>query len=230
MQNSNTDIGIGWPPTISASAHPSSGNHHMFQRRHRPLDSTSSSGSSGSSPGSRCSPSFTLALALSLSLAFPLALALALALPLSFTLALSLGLTSLDRGRHRDIVFGVTLVHEVSGVCLVWLVSVPLMARIQDSKLTEDSIAIITGLHDFNGGSHPALGAHVVLSEEMGRGDGAQHEGGDGRGAEGGEWAVHGDGFVDVVCCCVLFCRLGVEPDGDSSVWCGDEVLAGKLD
>lgn len=217
MQNSNTGIGIGWPSTISASVHPSSGNHHMFQRRHRPLDSASSSGSSGSSPGSRCSPSFTLALALSLALAF--SLALPLALPLSFTLALSLGLTSLDRGRHRDIVFGVTLVHEVSGVCLVWLVSVPLMATIQGSKLTEDSIAIVTGLHDFNGGSHPALGAHVVLSEEMGRGDGAQHEGGDGRGAEGGEWAVHGDGFVDVVCCCVLFCRLGVEPDGDSRVW-----------
>lgn len=69
------------------------------------------------------------------------------------------------------------------------------MATMQGSKLTEDSVAIITGLHDFGGGSHPALGAHVVLSEEMGRGDGPQHEGGDGRGTEGGEWAVHGDGF-----------------------------------
>lgn len=66
----------------------------------------------------------------------------------------------------------------------------------QGSKLTEDSVAIITGLHDFGGGSHPALGAHVVLSEEMGRGNGPQHEGGDGRGAEGGERAVHGDGWV----------------------------------
>lgn len=210
MQNSNTDIRIGWPPTISASVHPSS---RQAATSPSPLGSTSSS-SPGGSPSTSSSPGLTLALALSFSLTFSLPLALPLALSLSLSLSLALGLTSLNRSRHRDIVFSVTLVHEVSGVCAVGLVSFPLKENIRDSKLTENSIAVIAGLHAFNSAPHRALGAHVVLSEEMGRGDGAQHEGGDGRGAEGGEWAVHGDEWVYCCCCCVLVCRLGVEPDG----------------
>ena len=89
--------------------------------------------------------------------------------------------------------------------------------------LTEYCISAITTLCGLDGRLHGALAADIVGPEKMGRGNAAEHQGGDGRGAEGGQWAVHGCGFV--LMCVGLLSECGTRV----MVEVLNSVLAGKF-